>query len=166
MVNVKVSLTIYLAAIVLSTQALAAEPFIYPSKGQSQQQLDKDKYECYSWAKQNSGFDPGRAQSTASSISPPPSRPTRQGGVFRGAVGGAIIGEIADDDAGKGAAIGGLIGGIRQRRQREDDYRRQDQYQQQQYQQQQQQSNQQSQARLNYDRAYSACLEGRGYTVK
>ena len=37
---------------------LAQELVIYPAKGQSQEQMDKDKYECYSWAKQQSGFDP------------------------------------------------------------------------------------------------------------
>jgi hypothetical protein len=32
--------------------------FIYPTKNQSAQQQDKDKYECYGWAKGQSGFDP------------------------------------------------------------------------------------------------------------
>ncbi len=38
--------------------ASAQEPIIYPSKGQSAEQQEKDKFECYSWAKQQSGFDP------------------------------------------------------------------------------------------------------------
>jgi hypothetical protein len=31
---------------------------IYPAKAQSQQQMEMDKYECYTWAKQQTGFDP------------------------------------------------------------------------------------------------------------
>ncbi|GAB63029.1 MAG: glycine zipper family protein [Candidatus Jettenia sp.] len=38
--------------------ALAHGLIIYPAKGQSQEQMEKDKYECYSWAKQQTGFDP------------------------------------------------------------------------------------------------------------
>jgi hypothetical protein len=30
----------------------AQELVIYPAKGQSAEQMDKDKYECYTWAKQ------------------------------------------------------------------------------------------------------------------
>jgi hypothetical protein len=32
--------------------------FIYLNKGQGQKQQDNDKYECYGWAKQQTGFDP------------------------------------------------------------------------------------------------------------
>ena len=67
------------------------------------------------------------------------------------------------DDAGKGAAIGAasgaLIGGMRRRDQQS-----------QQQQAEQQWANEQAanytNQRNNYNRAYGACLEGRGYTVK
>jgi len=32
--------------------------FIYPKKGQSVEQQDTDRYECYRWAVQQTGFDP------------------------------------------------------------------------------------------------------------
>ncbi len=32
--------------------------FVYPRNGQSQKQQDKDRYECHSWAMEQSGFDP------------------------------------------------------------------------------------------------------------
>lgn len=32
--------------------------FIYPKKGQSAEQQDTDRYECYRWAVQQTGFDP------------------------------------------------------------------------------------------------------------
>ena len=46
------------AAMALAPMALAQQVFIYPKAGQSQQQQDRDKYECHTWAVQNSGFDP------------------------------------------------------------------------------------------------------------
>jgi hypothetical protein len=149
--------------ILTAGQSFAKEPFIYPAEGQSQEQLEKDKFACYSWAKQNTGFDP-MVQPTAST--PPPAKEAPQGGLVRGATRGALtglaVGAIAGD-AGKGAAIGaaggGLVGGMR----------RQDQTRQQQHSEQQwaqQQAAEYHNKRNTYDRAFGACLEGRGYTVK
>ena len=45
--------------------ARAEEPFVYPTKGQSQEQMEKDKVDCYSWAKQQTGFDPMQAPKAA-----------------------------------------------------------------------------------------------------
>ena len=42
----------------------AAEPsgqlFVYPNNGQSEEQSRRDRYECYVWASEKSGFDPAR----------------------------------------------------------------------------------------------------------
>jgi hypothetical protein len=136
-----------------------------PGKGASQAQQDRDRYECHSWAVNQTGFDPSRAQ--ASAPSPPPSNQPLppQGHVVRGAGRGAALGAVGGaiaGDAGKGAAagaaMGGLAGGMRRRQQRL-----------QQNQQQQATSHavadsQQSQ-RTAYHRAMAACLTGRGYTV-
>ncbi len=146
-----------------SGSVLAQEPIIYPAKGQSQDQMEKDKFECYSWAKQQSGFDPmAMPQATA----PPPQQDAQKGGVGRGAVRGGTVGVVAGaiaGDAKKGAAIGaasgGLIGGMRRR-----DQKRSQQTAQQQWE--QEQANAYMQGRNSYNRAYGACLEGRGYTVK
>jgi hypothetical protein len=35
----------------------AQELIVYPAKGQSNEQMEKDKFECYSWAKGQTGFD-------------------------------------------------------------------------------------------------------------
>jgi len=51
--------------------------YIYPNKGQSQEQQERDKFECHSWAVKQSGFDPMK-QPTAST--PPPAREARRGG--------------------------------------------------------------------------------------
>jgi len=41
-----------------SGQASADQWFVYPSKGQSQQQASNDRYECGRWATTQSGYDP------------------------------------------------------------------------------------------------------------
>ena len=52
-----------LVAVVLSVPVLAtAQVFIYPSRGQSPQQEQFDKGQCYSWAVQQSGFDHANPQ--------------------------------------------------------------------------------------------------------
>lgn len=134
--------------------ALSA-PIIYPAKGQSPDQQQRDQGECHSWAVQNTGVDPAQVAS-----SPPPQASTQPGGervrgAARGALGGAAIGAIAGD-TGKGAATGAVLGtmaGGHRSRQNQANA------------QQQAQSQQQSQINTYY-RAYGACLEGRGYTVK
>jgi len=143
--------------------AFGQDLILYPDKGQSSQQQEQDKFQCYEWAKGQSGFDPMK-EPTATA--PPPAREAPQGGVLRGGAGGALIGVTAGaiaGDAGKGAAIGAatgaLIGGMRRREQMAREEQQQQQWAQQQV------ANYQ-QGRATYNRAYSACLEGRGYTVK
>ncbi len=143
--------------------ASAQQMYVYPRYGQPPEQQNRDRGECHVWAVQQSGFDPANPQVAAP---PPPSysEPAR-GGLFRGAARGAALGAVGGaiaGDAGKGAAIGaatgGLIGGMRRR----DQVARQ-QHQQQQYQQQQQAALQQGHGA--YNRAFGACMQGRGYTV-
>ena len=151
---------------------------IYPSKGQSQQQQSRDRYECHTWAVQQTGFDPTNPQMAQSSFvaaAPPPQAEAPQGGILRGGARGAVIGVVGGaiaGNAGKGAAIGAatgaLFGGFRRRDQRRRQQLAQQQYQQQQQQQQQalqQQTQAANQRRNGYDRAMTACLTGRGYTV-
>jgi uncharacterized protein YcfJ len=143
---------------------LAQELFIYPQKGQSNEQMEKDKYQCYIWAKKQSGFDP---MEIPRATAPPPKQAPKRGGAFRGAAGGALagaaIGEIADNDPGKGAAIGAatgaLFGGMRRRGQMQQQQMAEQQWA-------EEQTAQYTQKRNSYNRAYAACLEGRDYTVK
>ena len=137
---------------------MASDLYVYPAKGQSADQQGKDEYECYQWAKRDTGFDPMAAPTTST---PAPSSQQRQGGVLRGGLGGAAIGGIVDgsDGAAKGAAIGGLLGGVRQRRQNVSAEQERANWE-------QQEASQYANSRNNYNRAYAACLEGRGYTVK
>jgi len=132
------------------------EPIIYPAKGQSQKQLEKDKYDCYGWAKKQTGFDP--MQPPPATQAPPVHQGERVRGAARGAAVGAAVGAVAGD-AGKGAAagaVGGTVaGGIRKREKMRQSAQAQ-----------QQQSADYEAKRNTYDRAFGACLEGRGYTVK
>ena len=96
------------------------QPYIYPSKGQSQEQQERDKFECYNWARQQTGFDP-TAPSYASTPPPPPkAKAPQQGGLVQGGARGAALGAVGGaiaGNAGKGAAIGGatgaMVGGMR-----------------------------------------------------
>ena len=130
---------------------------VYPAKGQSAEQQQKDEFECHQWAVQQTGYDPTRAQQA-------PQQQTTQSGrpVAKGAAGGALVGAGIGSLSGKagrgmaiGAGVGALAGGARRRQQE----------------QQQAAVNQQAQATQQaqidrYNKAKQACLEGKGYTVK
>jgi len=133
-----------------------SRPIAYPARGQSPQKQQQDEGACYSWAKSNTGIDP----TALANAPPPPSGPAVGGGervqgAARGAAGGAVIGAIAGD-AGKGAAIGAatgtVVGGSRARQNRRAAAA----------------SNQaQTQGAMDtFNRAFGACMEGRGYTIR
>jgi YMGG-like Gly-zipper len=143
------------AGLLLANVVAAKDVYVYPSKGQSKEQQQRDEFECHKWAKEQSSFDPTAAQPGAAT--PPP-----RGGAVRGAARGAAVGAVGGaigGNAGKGAAIGAGVGAAagavrRHRAARESEAA-------------QQQANQQYAAsRDGYDRAFAACMSGRGYTVQ
>jgi hypothetical protein len=151
---------------VLNTVANADDIFMYPAKGQSAAQQDKDRYECHRWAVGQTGFDPSRPQSASAGVPPPPQHPPAQGQVVRGAARGAVLGTVGGAIAGNpgkgaaiGAATGGMAGGFRRI-----DANRQHAAAQQRYA--SDQANAVNSARNRYYRAMAACLQGRGYTVQ
>jgi hypothetical protein len=154
---------VLISTLFLFETAFAQELAIYPARGQSNEQMQKDKFECFSWAKDQTGFDPTAPPqvSTAAPESRSVTRGTARGGL-KGAALGAGVGAIAGG-AGTGATLGalkgGTFGGLRSRSQN-------DRNRQAQAQAEQQQLAQIAQGRDSYNRAYSACLEGRGYTVR
>jgi hypothetical protein len=143
------------AALLWAAAAIAQQPIIYPAKGQSPEQQNKDQGECYVWAKQTTGIDPVALAGTPVQAQQKSSAGAAVGGAARGAAGGAAIGAIAGN-AGKGAAIGavaGTMGGMNRAHAN------------------QATANQQAQAgrqeQINtFNRAQAACLGGRGYTVQ
>ncbi len=127
--------------------------YVFPAEGQDQATQDKDEYDCYKWGVEQSGVDP---------INPPDVQADPNAGdgavigtAARGAAAGAAIGAISGD-AGKGAAIGavaGAFGGARRRGAAKQGA--------------EQQAAQQEAAMINsFKKAFTACLEGKGYSVK
>jgi hypothetical protein len=138
--------------------------YVYPAAGQSEAQLERDRYECHVWAVKQTGFDPSSPQVAPHQrvqvvAAPPPgtnavagaatgaflgavtSGPRDSGaGMLLGAVAGAIIGSAADDANQRAAAAS--------RRNASEPY----------YDLEQQAG--------NYRRAMGACLQGRQYTIK
>ncbi|MGH7907170.1 MAG: glycine zipper family protein [Candidatus Binataceae bacterium] len=141
-----------------SALAQNGDIYIYPAKGQSQAQQDKDRYECHSWAVKQTGYDPSKPQTSNPTMSQrQPSQPHVLKGGARGAALGAVGGAITGN-AGKGAAAGAAMGGLA------GGFRRLDARRAQASQPAKAQSAQQSQ-QTAYQRAMTACLKGRGYTV-
>jgi len=133
--------------------------YVYPSKGQSKSQQKKDEFACYEWAVEQSGIDPLNLPKVEAA--PVQTGPTGGAvkGAAKGAAAGAAIGAITGD-AGQGAAVGAVAGGLAGRRQGK---------------QAQAQQNQQAQAdaaakekamKDSFNKAFSVCIEGKGYTVK
>ncbi len=129
--------------------------FVFPNEGQSQDQQDKDEFQCIRIARDRTGFDP-MATPTATR-----DRPETRGGAVGGAVGGALLGTAVGALAGdtrRGAVIGagggGLLGGMRRNdsRRQQDDWARE-------------QAAVYQADRDQWTRAFKACMQARGYTV-
>ncbi len=133
--------------------------YVFPAKDQTAEQQSQDEFECYKWAVEQSGYDPinpTKVQAEKVDTSPDGSAVR---GAARGAAAGAAIGAIAGD-TGKGAAIGAAAGAIRGRRHKKVS----DAYEQEAV---KEDAAAQSKALEDgFKKAYSVCLEGKGYTVK
>jgi predicted lipid-binding transport protein (Tim44 family) len=132
--------------------------YVYPSQGQNQTQQANDESVCYKSAVSKTGIDPTNLQPA-----PAPKVTPRQGGAVRGAARGAAAGALfgaITGNAGGGAAVGAAAGGVHgyasQRRYNEAEQHYAVASTQEQH----------SQQMSNFRRAYGACLESKGYTVK
>ncbi len=155
------------------TLAATLEVYAFPQKGQEAAQQSQDEAACYEWAVQNTGSDPfalqkqaqHQAQQTAEAKKKAEGASAGAGakGAVGGAAAGAVIGEIASDDAGKGAAVGAAAGAIAARRRaRAAEVQAEKKIEQQG--QQQQAATQEEMTKFR--KAFSACLEAKGYLVK
>jgi len=146
----------------------SVEIYFYPTKGQSKQQQERDRYECYLWAVKQTGFDPGQSQlAPHQRVEVVPTTPPGSD-VAAGAVTGAVVGSVMSRprDSGTGmvfgAIAGAMLGAASEQAKQEQAARIQQQY---------DARDAESYARLDrqardYRRAMTACLEGRGYTVR
>ena len=142
--------------------------YVYPAAGQDAAQLDRDRYECHLWSVRQSGFDPSVAQAAPHQQVQVVAMPPPGSGTVAGAATGAIIGAAVSSpyETGSGALVGAAAGALlgaasdAARAQQAADA-----------QQRINAANDQrdyglDQLASNYRRALSACLQGRGYTVK
>ena len=145
--------------------------YVFPAKNQTADQQTGDEASCYGWAKSQTNLDPMNIKA------PQPAQPSQElaassgggervRGAARGAAGGAIVGAItgnAGEGAAVGAAVGTMAGGSAKRRNKQQAAAEQ--------QHEQAAAEQQAQAAIaqqkaTYNKAFSACMEGKGYTVK
>lgn len=149
-------ITYLMVAFLLASTAQAQELFIFPAQGQDAEQQEMDEFQCHRFARDRTGFDPMQTQTATRA------RPQTQGGAVGGAARGALLGTAVGAVGGntrRGAAIGatsgGLMGGMRRAdsRSQQDDWARE-------------QAAIYQQNRNNFNRAFTACMEGRGYTVR
>lgn len=113
--------------------------YAYPQHGQTPEQVNRDQYECQVWARQQTGYVSGTGET---------SRGAGVGAVM-GAIGGAAVGVVGGaivGSPGTGAAVGaatGAVGGALSGG-----------------------SAAYGKSQGGFDRAYGACMTGRGYAVK
>lgn len=143
---------------IVASQVAAQELIIFPRDGQDKDQQELDEFQCYRWARDETGFDPMEVPTATEA---PPQQEAKKGGVGRGAVRGAAVGGIVGGSSGAktGAAAGGLVGGARRSDQNRSEAQAQAQWE-------QEQAQIYAQNRNNYNRAFSACMDARGYSVR
>ena len=142
--------------------------YYYPNDNQSQEQQDRDRYECYLWAVDQTGYDPGQQQFVPHQrIEVQPSTPPGTD-VAVGAATGAVLGSIiAGPHRGpEGLVFGVLTGAILGLASEAGKQQQVDNIQTQYNDLEQQQYDQMEKQADGYKRAMSACLEGKNYTVQ
>jgi outer membrane lipoprotein SlyB len=127
---------------------------VTPQRGQSADQLRRDRYECHNWAVEQTGEVPSTTPAPNQDAADAAKRADRIGRIATGAAIGATLGGIFGgghnygEDIVKGAAVGSVVGvatGAAHDKK--------------------QQKQAGPEPGSDYLRALSACLEGRGYTV-
>jgi len=147
-------------ALIMSGGPAWAEIFAYPKNGQTQEQFQMDQYQCHQWATSQTGVDPTNPAQQPKPAAP--SGPPPPAAVAASATGGAIVGTVIgaiSGHPGQGAAIGTAVGasagmmaaGVKGKKQAEAKKKAEAEAQ---------------AAQANYNKAYSVCLEGRGYQVR
>ena len=131
--------------------------FVYAASGQDAAKQAQDENLCYAWARQQTGIDP--------TVAAPPveAAEVQRGDAVKGAAGGAVVGTAVGaivGETGEGAAVGAVAGAAKGRRTRKKKQKEAE------AQAQQATQNQNTQQQDTFKKAWGACLEGRGYSVK
>lgn len=149
-------------SVAAQSMAIAWDLYVFPSNQQSAETQMNDELECMQWSRQMTGVDPGNPGAGVVTQAAPQGGEGRAaaGGAVRGAARAGLIGNIADEDASDYALAGALIGSVRGARRRE-------QANQQAAAQAQAQAQAQAAERMGtFKKAFSACMEGKSYTVR
>tara|TARA_Y100000748_G_scaffold297139_1_gene290793 strand:+ start:7308 stop:7841 length:534 start_codon:yes stop_codon:yes gene_type:complete len=142
-----------------ASQAQPAAPLaVYPSAGQSPEQISRDRYDCHLWAVQQSHFDPATMSGDNASLPVPasPGHNTAAGAVV-GGVAGAIL--SGPHHGGEGALVGAVMGAVVGAAGDANEADRIEAIN-------AERAAQQSLTEGGYQRALEACLVGRGYSVR
>jgi len=144
-----------------SVPAHLSRVYLYARRGQSAELQDRDRFECFNWAAQQTGFDPSLHPGDREQIVPAqPAGGTILAGTMTGALVGAAVSDPWNRDEGAvlGAIAGTALGAVTANAEAKAIRTMQ---------------HQESPARPSLEqqaaehrRAMSACLEGRGYVVK
>jgi hypothetical protein len=156
--------------------------FAFPKNGQNSDQQLKDESECYGMAKQRTGIDPQRPAPNGPSAEQVQAaqkqaaenadqvKGARVAGAARGAAGGAAIGAIggsAGKGAGAGAVAGTMKGGAAQRSANAQAQQKAAAQAKVQLEKEREQDLQAHKEGLDlFQRAFSACMDARGYSAK
>jgi hypothetical protein len=137
----------------LAAAPVDARQYVYPSRGQSSARQARDESECYVWATKQTGFDPAKPAPAPVS---PDTKVTGSGARVVGGAVGAVISGASGGSAGTGALIGAAGGGLtrRLRGHRAADAENE------------RLAAEQRARQTAFDQARTACLSGRGYSVK
>ena len=143
--------------------AEVATVYVYPARGQSNSQLDRDRYECNAWAVKQTGYDPSEYHADAERVNvtvEPPIGTGTAAGALTGAVLGAAVSHPHQEAGGAilGGIAGAMIGASADASRQEEASKIQEAY--------DRRSEDKLRQAASYRRAISACLESRGYTVK
>ncbi|MEM7543110.1 MAG: glycine zipper domain-containing protein, partial [Pseudomonadota bacterium] len=91
------------------------EFYVYPQRGQTAEEQSRDEYECYRWARDETGFDPVSGSKRATVVHTHNQPDGLPNSTISGAVGGAALGALGGAIAGDpaiGAAVGAGVGAI------------------------------------------------------
>jgi hypothetical protein len=132
--------------------------YVFPNDDQSAETQNKDESDCYKWAMEQTNYDPMNPTVAVADVVDTSPGGEAVIGAAKGAAAGAAIGSISGN-LGEGASYGAIIGGLRGRRAKKS------------HDKQQQQANNAAAANANkemandYKKAFSTCLQAKGYTV-
>jgi hypothetical protein len=153
--------------------------FVYPSQKQTKEQQHKDQNDCFVWSEQQTSIDPmvpgPPPAAPATTAAQPDASKAGQGavvgGAAKGAAKGAALGGITNDDAGKGAAIGATAGVVKgaagKRKAKKQAEAQQKEAEKKAKAEAEAQAAAAEKERIGtFKRAYSSCLQGKGYSVQ